>query len=110
MRRREFIAGLGGAAASWPLAVRAEQASTPVVGFLGLWSSSRNENVVVAIRQGLAEAGFVEGRTVAIQERWAYGNGRRLAPLAAELVQRKVAVIVAIDGGPAILAAKAATS
>jgi putative ABC transport system substrate-binding protein len=110
MRRREFIAGLGGAAASWPLAVRAEQASTPVVGFLGLFSSSRNENVVVAIRQGLAEAGFVEGRTVAIQERWAYGNGRRLAPLAAELVQRKVAVIVAIDGGPAILAAKAATS
>jgi len=109
MRRREFIAGLGGAAI-WPLAVRAQQASTPVVGFLGLFSSSRNENVVVAIRQGLAEAGFVEGRTVAIQERWAYGDGRRLAPLAAELVQRKVAVIVAIDGGPAILAAKAVTS
>jgi putative ABC transport system substrate-binding protein len=109
MRRREFITLISGAAA-WPLVVRAQQASMPVIGFLGLFSSSRNADMVVAIRQGLAEAGFVEGRTVAIEDRWAYGDGRRLRPLAAELVQRKVAMIVAIDGGPAILAAKAATS
>src|SRR5215831_18712363 len=109
LRRREFIAGLGGTAA-WPLAGRAQQPSMPVVGFLGLFSSSQNAGAVVAIREGLAEAGFVEGRTVAIEDRWAHGDRRLLAPLAAELVQRKVAVIVAIDGGPAILAAKAATS
>jgi putative ABC transport system substrate-binding protein len=82
----------------------------PVIGFLGIFSSSRNADKIIAIRQGLAEAGFVEGRTVAIEGRWAYGDGRRLTPLAAELVQRKVVMIVAIDGGPAILAAKAATS
>ena len=107
LRRREFIAGLGGAAA-WPFAARAQQRAMPVVGFLGLFSSSQNTGVV-AIREGLAAAGFVEGRTVAIEDRWAHGDGRLLAPLAAELVQRKVAVIVAIDG-PTILAARAATS
>ena len=107
--RRKFIAGLGGAAA-WPLAARAQKASMPVVGFLGLLSSSRNANLVAVFRQGLAAAGFVEGRTVAIEYRWANGEGWRLAPLARELVQRQVAVMVAIDSGPAILAAKAATS
>jgi putative ABC transport system substrate-binding protein len=106
MRRRQFIAGLGSAAA-WPLTVRAQQQRLPVVGFLSL--GPPNGSHVVAFRQGLAAAGFVEGRTVAIEYRWAR-QGARLAPLAAELVQRQVAVIVALDSGPTVLAAKAATS
>ena len=110
-RRREFIALIGGAAAAWPLAAHAQQLPViPVVGFLGLFSSNRNAGAVTAILQGLAEAGFVEGRTVAIEYRWANGERGRLAPLAAELVQRKVAVIVAIDGGLTVLDAKAVTS
>src|SRR5271155_913792 len=109
MRRREFIAGLGSAAA-WPVVARAQQAAVPVVGFLDLGSPRPNASYVVAFRQGLAAAGFVEGGTVAIEYRWANGQGARLAPLAAELVKRKVAVIAALGSGPAILAAKAATS
>jgi putative ABC transport system substrate-binding protein len=96
MRRREFIAGLGGVVAL-PAILRAQQAALPVVGFLDLRSPR------------LAAAGFVEGQTVAIEYRWANNQGARLAPLAAELVQRQVAVIVAL-GGPPVLAAKAATS
>jgi putative ABC transport system substrate-binding protein len=108
MRRREFIAGLGSAAA-WPLAARAQQPALPVVGFLDLRSPRPDARDVSAFREGLAAAGFVEGRTVAIEYRWANNVGARLAPLAAELVQRRVAVIVAL-GGPPVLAAKAATS
>jgi putative ABC transport system substrate-binding protein len=111
LRRREFIAGLGGAAA-WPLAASAQQRAMPVVGYLGLFPQSFPQSVefVAAFRQGLAAAGFVEGRTVAIEYRWANYQPERLPALAAELVQRQVAVIVAIDSGPAVLAAKAATS
>src|SRR5271165_2240918 len=109
MRRREFIAGLGGAAA-WPLAASAQQPALPVVGFLDLGPPRPNASYVAAFRQGLAAAGFVEGRTVAIEYRWASNQGERLRPLASELVQLQVAVIVALDSGPTVLAAKAATS
>jgi putative ABC transport system substrate-binding protein len=101
LRRREFIAGLGTAAA-WPLAAHAQKA------FLGLLP--QRANPVATFREGLAAAGFVEGRTVAIEYRWANNQYERLPALAAELVQRQAAVIVAIDSGPAVLAAKAATS
>jgi putative ABC transport system substrate-binding protein len=101
---------LGGAAAAGPLAARAQQPALPVVGFLDLGSPRPDASYVVAFRQGLAAAGFVEGQTVAIEYRWANNQGERLVPLATELVQRKVAVIVAIDSGPTVLAAQAATS
>jgi putative ABC transport system substrate-binding protein len=109
MRRREFIAGVGSAAA-WPLAARGQQPAMPVVGFLNLGSPRPDASNVAAFRQGLGAAGFVEGRNVAIEYRWANNQERRLAPLASELVQRKVAVIVALDSAPTIFAAKAATS
>jgi putative tryptophan/tyrosine transport system substrate-binding protein len=110
LRRRDFITALGCAAIALPLAARAQQPAMPVVGFLALGSPRPDASYVATFRQGLATAGFVEGRTVAIEYRWANNQGWRLAPLAAELVQRRVAVIVAIDSGPTILAAKAATS
>jgi putative ABC transport system substrate-binding protein len=111
MRRREFIAGLGSAAA-WPFVARAQQPTMPVVGFLAIGSpdavtDAAGFDYVVEFRQGLADAGFVEGRNVAIEYRWA--NNQPLPLLAAELVKRQVAVIVA-PGGPPVLAAKAATS
>jgi putative ABC transport system substrate-binding protein len=109
IRRREFIAGLGSAAA-WPLAARGQQPAMPVVGFLDLRSPRPDASDVAAFRQGLGAAGFVEGRNVVIEYRWANTQERRLAPLASELVQRKVAVIVALDSAPTIFAAKAATS
>jgi putative ABC transport system substrate-binding protein len=109
MRRRDFIAGLGSAAA-WPVVARAQQPALPVVGFLDLRSPRPDASNVSAFRQGLAAAGFVEGRTVVIEYRWANNQVARLAPLAAELVQRQVAVIVALDPGPTVLAAQAATS
>ena len=98
MRRRQFIVGLGSAAA-WPAVARAQQRGTPVVGFLDLRGpSAADAGDVVEFRQGLAAAGFVEGQTVVIQYRWADDQRWRLAPLAAELVQRRVAVIVAGGG------------
>jgi len=109
MQRREFIVGLGSAAA-WPMVARAQQPALPVVGFLAGGPPRPNASYLVAFRQGLAAAGFVDGRTVTIEYRWANNQGARLATLAAELVQRQVAVIVAIDSGPTVLAAKAATS
>jgi putative ABC transport system substrate-binding protein len=117
LRRREFIAGLGGAAA-WPLAARAQQAVMPVVGVLnfGAPNGTRSSGAgglgsyMAAFCQGLVDAGFVVDQTVQIEYRWANNQGRRLGSLAAELVQRQVAVIVAIDSGAAALAAKAATS
>jgi putative tryptophan/tyrosine transport system substrate-binding protein len=109
MRRREFIAGLGGAAA-WPLAARAQQPTMPVIGYLTAGSPEVSVNAVVAFRKGLSETGFVDGRNVVIEYRWAQNELARLADLVADLVHRRVAAIATPGSVPAAVEAKAATT
>src|SRR5262249_2066443 len=109
LQRRDFITLLGGAAA-WPLAARGRRPAVAVVGFLSSRSAEDSARSVTAFRQALAEAGYVEGRNVTIEFRWAEGQFDRLPALAAELVGRRVDVLVAVGGNQAPRAAKAATS
>jgi putative tryptophan/tyrosine transport system substrate-binding protein len=109
MRRREFIKVVAGSAASWPLPARAQQPAMPVIGFLSGASLETMREYVAAFQQGLADAGFTEGRNFAIEYRWAEGHNDRLPALAADLVSREVAIIVVGASTPGALAAKAAT-
>src|SRR5215469_14638390 len=109
MRRRQFINLLIGAAV-WPLTCRAQQPAKPVIGFIGSASPALWEPFVAAFRKGLNECGYVEGKDVLIEFRWAEGSYDRLPALAADLVQRRVSLIVATGGPLAGLAAEAATS
>jgi putative tryptophan/tyrosine transport system substrate-binding protein len=109
IRRREVITLLA-SAATWPLAARAQQRGVPVIGFLHPGSAEPNANLLAAFRKGLADTGYMEGRNVAIEFRWAHGENSRLVEMAADLVQRQVAVIVTPIGTVTALAAKKATA
>jgi len=109
VKRREFMSLLGGAAA-WPLAARAQQSPMPVVGILASVSPAPYAGFIAAIKEGLQQTGYIEGRNVTIEYRWADGQYDRLPPLATELAERGVAVIILVGGGPTTAAAKAATA
>jgi putative tryptophan/tyrosine transport system substrate-binding protein len=110
LRRRHFLTLLGGAAAAWPLAARAQQSKTPVIGYLHSLGRSNPPEVVEAFLGGLQEAGFVDGHNVAIEYRFAEGRFERLPDMAADLVRRRVDVLATSGGSPSVLAAKAATT
>jgi ABC-type uncharacterized transport system substrate-binding protein len=110
VKRRTFISLLGGAAAAWPLASHAQQSAMPVVGFLGTASAGPFAHLVASLRRGLQETGFVEGRNVAIEYRWAEGQYDRVPALAADLVRRQVAVIVTVGGEPSAAAGRRSMS
>src|SRR5215469_11971182 len=109
MRRREFISLLGASAAAWPVAAHAQQATTPLIGFLSSRSPNESEALVAAFREGLAEIGYVEGQNANIAFRWAEGQYDRLPQLAAELLKTQVAVIASVGGSVSALATKSAT-
>jgi ABC-type uncharacterized transport system substrate-binding protein len=109
MRRREFIALVGGVATAWPLSARAQQLTVPVIGFMSGRAPDDSAHVVSAFRQGLAEIGFVEGQNIAIEFRWALGDYDRLPALAADLVSRRVVVLVAVGGDVSAVVASKAT-
>ena len=108
--RRQFITLLGGAAGAWPLAARAQQPAVPVVGILASVSPAPYAGFIAAIKEGLQQTGYIEGRNVTIEYRWAEGHYDRLPQQAIELVDRGVAVIILVGGGPTIAVAKAATA
>ena len=110
MRRREFILLFGGTAAAWPFAVCAEQPAMPVIGFMSGRAPQDSGRLVSAFRQGLAETGFIESQNITIEFRWAHGDYDRSPELAADLVSRRVAVLVAVGGDVSALAAKRATA
>jgi ABC-type uncharacterized transport system substrate-binding protein len=109
MRRRDFIALLSGATVAWPFATRAQQSAMPVVGFLNSGSSKGFQSILAAFRQGLSESGYVEGKNLTIDYRWANGDYKKLPRLAADLAGNHVSVILA-GAPPAVIAAKSATT
>src|SRR4051812_28567943 len=109
MKRREFIVWLAGAATTWPFAAHAQR-QMPIIGYLGATSRDKDQRFLVAFREGLKDAGFVEGENVAVEYRWAEGHYDRLTGMAADLARQRVAVIFAPASTPAAQAAKKTTS